>query len=166
MGGGLNYFFKIPIAVFAEGIFTVGKKSKAKIKKYYNRLSLRIQHMIKELHYKSANYLCSNYSKILLGKLNIQNITSKDGKLCTNEKLFSYAISHDKFRTILKQVALKYGSTVHIVCEGNTSKTCGACGNVKEIKNKRIYNCDNCKAIIDRDVNGARNILIKHQKLV
>lgn len=142
------------------------KKSKAKIKKYYNRLTLRIQNMIKELHYKSANYLCSNYSKILLGKLSIQNITSKDGKLCSNEKLFSYAISHDKFRTILKQKALKYGSTVHIVCEGNTSKTCGACGLVKEIKNKRIYKCENCKTVIDRDVNGARNILIKHNKLI
>ncbi len=31
VGGGLNYFFKIPISVFAEGIFTVGKKSKAKL---------------------------------------------------------------------------------------------------------------------------------------
>ena len=28
VGGGLNYFFKIPIAVFAEGIFTVGKIAK------------------------------------------------------------------------------------------------------------------------------------------
>ncbi len=31
LGGGVNYFFKIPIAVFAEGIFTVGKKSKLKL---------------------------------------------------------------------------------------------------------------------------------------
>lgn len=31
VGGGINYFFKSPIAVFAEGIFTVGKKSKAKL---------------------------------------------------------------------------------------------------------------------------------------
>jgi len=31
VGGGINYFFKIPIAVFAEGIFTVGEKSKAKL---------------------------------------------------------------------------------------------------------------------------------------
>lgn len=31
VGGGVNYFFKIPVAVFAEGIFTVGKKSKAKL---------------------------------------------------------------------------------------------------------------------------------------
>lgn len=31
VGGGLNYFFKIPVSVFAEGIFTVGKKSKAKL---------------------------------------------------------------------------------------------------------------------------------------
>jgi hypothetical protein len=31
VGGGLNYFFKTPISVFAEGLFTVGKKSKAKL---------------------------------------------------------------------------------------------------------------------------------------
>ena len=145
-----------------EGYF----KSKSKIKKYYNRLTLRIQNIVKELHYKSANFLCKNYSTIILGKLSIQGITSKEGKLQSNEKLFSYAISHDKFRTILKQKALKYGSKVHIVCEGNTSKTCGACGNVKEIKNNRVYKCEVCKSVIDRDINGARNILIKHQHLI
>jgi transposase len=141
-------------------------KSKFKIKKYYNRLTLRIQNIVKELHYKSANFLCANYSTIILGKLSIQGITSKEGKLQPNEKLFSYAISHDKFRTILKQKALKYGSKVHIVCEGNTSKTCGACGTVKEIKNNRVYKCEVCKSVIDRDINGARNILIKHQHLI
>lgn len=141
-------------------------KSKSKIKKYYNRLTLRIQNIVKELHYKSANFLCQNYLTIILGKLSIQGITSKEGNLQSNEKLFSYAISHDKFRTILKHKALKYGSKVHIVCEGNTSKTCGSCGNIKEIKNKRIYNCEVCKSVIDRDINGARNILIKHQHLI
>jgi len=141
-------------------------KLKSKIKKYYNRLTLRIQNIVKELHYKSANFLCKNYSTIILGKLSIQGITSKEGKLQSNEKLFSYAISHNKFRTILKQKALKYGSKVHIVCEGNTSKTCGACGTVKEIKNNRVYNCEVCKSVIDRDVNGSRNILIKHQHLI
>ena len=141
-------------------------KSKSKIKKYYNRLTLRIQNMIKELHYKSANFLCKNYSTIILGKLSTQGITSKTSKLQPNEKLYSYAISHDKFRTILKQKALKYGSKVHIVCEGNTSRTCGVCGSIKEIKNNRIYKCEVCKSIIDRDINGARNILIKHQSLI
>lgn len=141
-------------------------KSKSKIKKYYDRLTLRIQNMVKELHYKSANFLCKNYSTIILGKLSVKGITSKEGKLQPKEKLYSYAISHDKFRTILKQKVLKYGSTVHIVCEGNTSKTCGVCGTVKEIKNNRIYKCEVCNAIIDRDINGARNILIKHQHLI
>jgi IS605 OrfB family transposase len=140
-------------------------KSKSKIKKYYNRLTLRIQNLVKELHYKCANYLCENYSTIILGKLSVQGITSKEGKLQSNEKLYSYTVSHDKFRTILKQKALKYGSKVHIVCEGYTSKTCGSCGNVKEIKNDRIYKCKNCESIIDRDANGARNILIKHKHL-
>jgi hypothetical protein len=31
LGGGLRYFLKIPVAVFADGIFTVGKKSKTKL---------------------------------------------------------------------------------------------------------------------------------------
>lgn len=31
VGGGLHYFFKTPASVFAEGIFTLGKKSKAKL---------------------------------------------------------------------------------------------------------------------------------------
>jgi IS605 OrfB family transposase len=141
-------------------------KSKSKIKKYYSRLTLRIQNIVKELHYKSANFLCKNYSTIILGKLNVQGITSKEGNLKYNDKLFSYAISHDKFRTILKQKALKYGSKVHIVCEGNTSRTCGVCGCVKEIKYDRVYNCKVCKSVIDRDINGARNILIKHQNLI
>jgi len=141
-------------------------KPKSKIKKFYNRLTMKIQNSIKELHYKCANFLCKNYSTIILGKLSTKGITSTEKKLQANEKLFSYAISHDKFRTILKNKSLKYGSKVHIVCEGNTSKTCGACGNIKEIKNKRIYNCNKCKSIIDRDINGARNILIKHKNLI
>lgn len=155
---------------FTNNLLNINKeeyiKSKSKIKKYYNRLTLRIQNIVKELHYKSANFLCKNYSTIILGKLSIQGITSKEGKLQSNEKLFSYAISHDKFKIILKQKALKYGSKVHIVCEGNTSKTCGVCGTVKEIKNNRIYRCEVCKSVIDRDINGARNILIKHQHLL
>ena len=31
VGGGLNYLLKVPISLFAEGIFTIGKKSSAKI---------------------------------------------------------------------------------------------------------------------------------------
>lgn len=41
-----------------------------------------------------------------------------------------------------------------------SSKTCSCCGYIKkDLKlNDRIYNCPNCKSILDRDVNAAINI--------
>lgn len=136
-------------------------KSINKIQKYYNKLTNKIQNIVKDLHYKCANYLCSNYTNIFLGKLSTKSIVSKEQKLNKDEKLFTYAISHDKFRTILTNKVKEYGIKLNIVCEGFTSKTCGNCGKVNEVGLKRILTC-NCKVSIDRDVNGARNILIKH----
>lgn len=135
-----------------------------KIKRYYNKLKNKLENKIKDLHYKSANFLCKNYTDIYLGKLSTKLISSKDKNLQRSEKLFGYTISHNKFRTILQQKSEQYGTNVHLVCEGYTSRTCGKCGNVKVIGLERIYNCSNksCNAELDRDINAARNILIKH----
>ena len=49
-----------------------------------------------------------------------------------------------------------------IITEEYTSTTCGECGNLNlTLGSKKVYYCQHCKIIIDRDVNGARNILIK-----
>lgn len=42
-----------------------------------------------------------------------------------------------------------------------SSKTCSCCGNIKKnLKLKdRIYVCDKCGAIIDRDINAAINLM-------
>lgn len=138
----------------------------SKIKKYYNRLTLKIQNKVKELHYKSAQFLCKMYSKIVLGKLSTKGIT-KGKRLTKLEKLFSYAISHDKFRTVLMNKAKEFGVKFEIVCEGNTTKTCGKCGKLNEkVGSSRVFKCSNCLLNIDRDLNAARNILIKHYPLI
>ncbi|RHZ62220.1 hypothetical protein Glove_341g17 [Diversispora epigaea] len=44
-----------------------------------------------------------------------------------------------------------------------TSKTCGNCGFIKKnLGESKTFRCDSCDLVIDRDVNGARNILLKH----
>ena len=46
-----------------------------------------------------------------------------------------------------------------------TSQTYTRCGERDtELGDAHTFNCDNCKLVIDRDVNGARNILIKYLK--
>ena len=40
-----------------------------------------------------------------------------------------------------------------------SSKTCSLCGNIQEMKvDKRIYKCEKCGLILDRDLNAAINI--------
>jgi transposase len=47
-----------------------------------------------------------------------------------------------------------------LVSEEYTSKTCGGCGSLNCVGGSKEYKCE-CGVDIDRDMNGARNILIK-----
>lgn len=46
--------------------------------------------------------------------------------------------------------------------EGYTSRLCSKCGwDNKKLGGAHVFDCKQCKLSIGRDVNGARNILIK-----
>ena len=47
------------------------------------------------------------------------------------------------------------------VDESYTSKTCTSCGILNDVRDSEVYKCTSCNLIIDRDINGARNILLK-----
>ena len=51
---------------------------------------------------------------------------------------------------------------VLIVDEAYTSKTCGMCGHIHQsLGGNKVFRCPHCSFEIDRDVNGARNILLR-----
>ena len=64
---------------------------------------------------------------------------------------------------MLSYKSIKYGKHFYKVDESYTSKTCFKCGKVKDdLKlSDRVYRCP-CGYEIDRDVNGALNILKKY----
>ncbi|TLW89258.1 transposase [Saccharomonospora piscinae] len=67
-----------------------------------------------------------------------------------------------ELRRQLEYKASWYGSTL-AVCDrwAPTSKTCSTCGTVKTKLplSTRVYRCDTCGMVCDRDINAARNIL-------
>lgn len=85
-------------------------------------------------------------------------------------KHLSKAIAEQEFYEFIRQMKYK--------CEWNgiefeqvdrfypSSKTCSCCGHIKKnLKLKdRIYTCDGCGSIIDRDINAAIN-LMRHSKV-
>lgn len=70
-------------------------------------------------------------------------------------------LRHYTFRNRCKMKAFEKGCYVDECTEEYTSQTCGRCGSLHKIGIKDIYNCPKCNFILDRDVNGARNIAIK-----
>ena len=71
-------------------------------------------------------------------------------------------LAHSKFLVRLKNKAEEWRTNVVIVDEKYTSKTCSVCGHVKTKQfTSKVYNCEKCLITIDRDRNGAINILKK-----
>jgi putative transposase len=71
--------------------------------------------------------------------------------------------SHYRFRQLLQsKVAERPHCRLFVVNEAYTSKTCGACGRLHEnLGSKKTFRCPSCGLRLDRDVNGARNILLR-----
>ncbi|PKB97650.1 hypothetical protein RhiirA5_432718 [Rhizophagus irregularis] len=57
--------------------------------------------------------------------------------------------------------AEELGILVIIQNEAFTSKTYSCCWNVQNINGKKVYQCQNCKINMDRDINGAQGILLR-----
>ena len=71
------------------------------------------------------------------------------------------SLSHFSFRQRLIYQCKKQKNLLIITEEPYTSKTCSNCGNEQEIGSKKTFECEKCKIKIDRDYNGARNILLR-----
>ena len=76
-------------------------------------------------------------------------------RIATAMKLYSFK-QRLKYKCSVNNIS--YGE----INEQNTSKMCSVCGNVNEnLGGNKIYECRKCKTIINRYVNGGRNIHLK-----
>ncbi len=70
--------------------------------------------------------------------------------------------AHYRFRQQLTFKCRQYGCKVAIVNEAYTSKTCSCCGHVKHNFGAKTYKCTSCGAVMNRYVNGAKNIFLRN----
>jgi len=143
---------------------------KKKIKKYK-----KISNIVDNMHNQLSSYLTKNYNNILVPQLPVKKLVRKwDNKKNDEPKLINRVInsitsrimnylSFNKFLTKLKSLCSIRNTNLYIVDEIYTSKTCGRCGYIKtDLNSNKTYKCNDCKLELDRDYNGARNILLKH----
>lgn len=145
-----------------DGKYKYNYQKRRSLRKVMHRKIKYLDNLKEELHNKSVKYLCNNYGKIIIPPFETQ-------KMVTNIKLDSktsrnlMCISYYKFLSKLKSRCIEYDIELVIRPEYYTSKTCTKCGNIKhDLKNADTYICKNCNLKIDRDTNGARNILLRN----
>lgn len=131
-----------------------------------------IKSLIKELHIKSAKFICNNYDIIYIGFVNNKgNINSREMKNIEDNLL--KILCHTDFLDTLKIYAKKYKKDLKIVDESFTSKYCSRCGESNKFERildpddseRRKYICKHCGFVACRDFNACRSILIKNEHL-
>ena len=153
-----------------SGYKTVGNKRIPILIKPLNecRNFQKQKNVIKLLHRRLAN-IRNNYlhqitteivktkpSRIVMETLNVKGMMSN--------KHLAKAIQKQKFYEFKRQISykcLKYGiSLVEVPKFYPSSKTCSHCGKIKhDLKlSDRVYKCDECGLVIDRDFNASLNL--------
>jgi len=126
-------------------------------KRRERRLYRKMDNLIDDMHHKTIHYLTSTYNSIIIPPFESQEMAKKN--FYGNRDLLQ--LKHYQFKQRLKSKCEERHCNLEICSEEFTSKTCSKCGNIRYIGNSDIYRCYKCKTVIDRDVNGARNIFIK-----
>ena len=148
---------------------TLKDKSKKKShKKAEHRQRFKIKNLVRDVHWKTASYLCKEYDHVIYPPFKISQMVLKGKRNITSKTVRGmYTWSYYTFRQRLEYKASQLGSQVHVLGEEYTTKVCSNCGymNPNVGGSKKIV-CPCCNIKVDRDVSGARNIFIKNTKLL
>ncbi len=139
------------------------KYFKTQMKKLKQRILVKeecISNRIRDMHYKVISQI-KNYKTIYIPEFNTKQMISKKKNLTYAVKRSMQGLSHYRFRMRLITKAAETNIKVVVCDESYTSQTCGKCFNRYKVKG-REYKCPNCEVELSRDMNGARNIMIKN----
>ena len=151
-------FFKRNARAVRKASWQLSRKQKGSDNRERARIHLARVHrhtanQREAFHWWLARHLCKQYDTLCFETLNIKAMQRLWGRKVSD-------LAFSDFLTILKYVAEKTGKTVVQIDKWlPSSKTCSACGTVKEDLElrERTFRCA-CGHTIDRDLNAAINI--------
>ncbi|EAM53182.1 RNA-guided endonuclease InsQ/TnpB family protein [Crocosphaera watsonii WH 8501] len=126
--------------------------------KYYQKLRKkhkRISNIREDFLQKTTTLLAKTYQHILVEDLNVKGMMANH-KL--SDALFNLGLY--RFRELLSYKQECFGFLLTIVDRWfPSSKTCSVCGNIQDMPLcERVYHCQNCGQVMDRDLNASINL--------
>jgi putative transposase len=135
-----------------------------RMRRAWLRASQRIRNLVDDYHKKVIHFLVTHYDVVLLPALETSRLVLRKARRLTNKTARAMVTwSHYRFRQRLLWKCRTTGCKVVVCGEAYTSKTCGQCGWLhNKLGGSKIFECGRCGLEVDRDANGARNILLKN----
>src|SRR5712692_1136958 len=173
---GLKYFYATSLGDMVENPRFLHQSEK-KLKRLHRRLSrtqkksvhrkkvrqklakgyLKVQRQREDFARKTANALVSSHDLIAYEDLKIANMVRNHSLA----KSISY-VAWGQFLQCVNAYGVMHQVPVIAVAPHFTSQQCSGCGQiVKKSLSERTHTCPQCKLMMDRDENAARNILNK-----
>ena len=139
---------------------TKDKRKKGQLKRPLNRTYHRIHDLVDELHWQCINYLVHNFSIIVFPPFEVKGMTKKGRRLHKSVVRSMLSLRFFEFKERLKQKCKECGVLYVEQNESYTSKTNSFTGElITNLGGKEWFMYDGIK--VHRDLNGARNILIR-----
>ena len=135
-----------------------GSNRRRKARAQVARLYARVANLRSDALNKTTTMLAHAYSDIGIEDLNVAGMVKNHG-LAQSIQDAAFA----EFRRQLTYKTARTGTRLHVIDRWYpSSKTCSNCGTVKAklSLSERVYHCDGCGLVIDRDVNAAINIQV------
>ena len=122
------------------------------------RLHARVADLRRDLLDKTTTMLARTYADISIEDLNVAGMV-RNHRLARSVEDAAFA----EFRRQLEYKTARTGARLHVIDRWHpSSKTCSNCGTVKAklSLSERVYHCEECGLVIDRDLNAAINIQV------
>lgn len=137
------------------------KHKKSNLKRSIFKLRFKIRNLIDELHWKVINFLTSRFKVIIFPPFNVSDMIKKSKRKLNKRVVRSMnSFRFYEFKERLKFKCKENGITFIESSEAFTSRTNSFTGElIDNLGSKEKFEFDNI--FVDRDINGARNILIR-----
>ena len=137
---------------------TMGSKRRAKARAKVARINARVAYQRSDTMHKATTWLASTFSEICIEDLNAAGMVR-------NHRLAKAIMdaAFGEFRRQLEYKTARTGARLHVVDRWYpSSKMCSRCGRVKAklSLSERVFYCDACGLVMDRDLNAAVNIRV------
>lgn len=128
-----------------------GSANRAKARERVARIHYHVAEVRKDWTHKLTSWIAARYDLVLMENLNVRSMAKNHGLARAISDVGFYEIRRQlEYKTCVVKVGQFYPS----------SKTCSCCGftKVEMSLSERVFDCENCKTTLDRDVNAAINI--------